>query len=103
MQKLIPAASVPIYFKDIIKSLLSYFFKKRVSILKKFNKKILNITGFKYVRTFQSGYLALYHLLVKIKGYKKNGEIIIPVYTCPSVYYAVVNSNLKPVYLELVF
>ena len=100
MQKLIPAACVPIFLKDIIKSLLSYFFLKRVNIINKFHKKISNITGFKYVRTFQSGYLALYHLLVKINGDKKNGEIIIPVYTCPSVYYAVVNSDLRPVYID---
>jgi perosamine synthetase len=100
MQKLIPAACVPIFFKDIIKSLFSYFFLKRVTISEKFNKRISNITGFKYVRTFQSGYLALYHLLFKIKGDKKNCEIIIPVYTCPSVYYAVVNSGLIPVYID---
>ena len=88
------------FLKILLNLCILIFFLKRVTISEKFNKRISNITGFKYVRTFQSGYLALYHLLFKIKGDKKKCEIIIPVYTCPSVYYAVVNSGLIPVYID---
>ena len=100
MQKLVPAVCVPINFKDIFKSLWSYISSTRTIINEKFENRISDITGFNYVRTFQSGYLALYYLLLQIKGRKVKGEIITPVYTCPSIHYAVVNAGLTPVYVD---
>lgn len=100
MHKLIPTVGVPIYLKDITNSIWLSIFSKRKKLLEVFNKSISNNIAFKYVRTFQSGYLSLYHLLLKIKGNNLSGEIIIPVYTCPSVYFAVKNSDLIPIFID---
>ncbi len=101
MKKLIPVVSVPIYLKDIISSIWFSFFVKREKLLTVFKEKISHNIGFKYVRTFQSGYLSLYYLLLQIKNDKQNNEVIIPVYTCPSVYFAVKNSGLSPVFVDV--
>jgi len=100
MHILIPTVSVPIYFKEITNTIWLSIFSKREKLLEVFKKNISNNIVFKYVRTFQSGYLSLYHLLVKIKGNNQSGEIIIPVYTCPSVYFAVKNSDLIPIFID---
>lgn len=100
MKKLIPSACVPISLEDIKQVLLFLFFQNRSESRIKFHSIITNLTGFKYVRTFQSGYLALYFILQRIKETKKSGRVLVPVYTCPSVHYAVLNAGHTPVYVD---
>jgi dTDP-4-amino-4,6-dideoxygalactose transaminase len=100
MIKLVPPIAVPIRFNDIMKTIFGFIFKSKKKLKYCFNTQVNEYTGYKYVRTFQSGYLALYHLLIKLKENSNKEEILIPVYTCPSVYYAVKNAKLNPKYVD---
>lgn len=50
---------------------------------------------------FGSARFALLELLSQLKTKKPDGEIILPAYTCPSVFEAVIESGLKTVYCDL--
>ena len=85
LNKLIPISTVPLDLMDLLNSFLSSIFCNSKFIKKNFNEKIKKYTGFGYIRTFQSGSLAFYNLINKLRINDKNGrnEVIIPVYTCP--------------------
>ena len=101
MWSLIPAVAVPIDVSCITKTIIGSVFKRRKYLLEDFNSSICSLTNFKYSRTFQSGYLALYKLLVYLKQNKKKQEVIISAYTCPSVLFAIKNAGLIPVFVDV--
>jgi len=101
MWRLIPAVAVPINISCITRTIIGSVFKKRGSLLTDFNKSICSLTNFKYSRTFQSGYLALYTLLEYLKQKNKEREVILSAYTCPSVLFAVKNAGLIPVFVDV--
>jgi len=103
LNKLIPISTVPLDLMDLLNSVLSSIFCSNKFIRKDFNEKIKKYTGFEYIRTFQSGSLAFYNLINKLRINEKNGrnEVIIPVYTCPSLYYAIKDAGLKPIFVDI--
>ncbi len=100
MIKLIPPIAVPIYFVDLFKATTEAIFKKRIKLLDRFKRFITEYSGFKYSITYQSGYMALFCLLKKLKESSHRNGIIMPAYTCPSVFFAVKNAKLVPAYMD---
>lgn len=101
MISLIPAVAVPISIKDIAKTISKSVRYSRELLLNDFNSQVSHLSNFKCVRTFQSGYLALY-VLLKYLGHKYGKtEVIVSAYTCPSVYFAIKNAGLKPVFADI--
>ena len=103
LNKLIPISTVPLELSDLFISFFSSFFDNNRRIRKDFKQKIKEHTGFEYIRTFQSGSLAFYNLINQLRINENNArnEVIIPVYTCPSLYYAIKNAGLKPVFVDI--
>lgn len=103
LKKLIPISTVPLEIIDLFSAFLSSITDSNTLLKNEFVSKIKKFTGFDNVRTFQSGSLAFYNLIKELKfnDIEERNEVIMPVYTCPSVYYAIKDAGLKPVFVDI--
>lgn len=69
-------------------------------LLKVFSERLLKLTNSLYLRVTSSGTSAIYYAL-KACGVGAGDEVILPTYTCPSVYQAILACNGKPVICDV--
>lgn len=74
---------------------------KRLDTLKIFENKLKDFLKVKHCFLTSSGTASLYLSLISLKELSNKNEVLIPVYTCPSVLAAVIKAGLKPVLCDL--
>ena len=94
IQRTIPPAAAPIYWKDLCHGLAGLLLGKRY--IKRLEDELKRYFGVKHVFLLSSGKAALTLILLSLKSLKpdKNG-VIIPAYTCFSVPSAIIKAGLK--------
>jgi len=93
LQRTIPPAAAPIEWRDFWNGLVGFFAGERS--VQRFESKIKEHFGVRYVFTVSSGKAALTLILRALKRLSSKREVIIPAYTCFSVPSAVVKAGLK--------
>ena len=74
---------------------------KRVDTVKIFELRLKDLLKVKHCFLTSSGTAALYLALISLRELSNKHEVIMPAYTCPSVFAAVIKSGLKPVLCDL--
>ena len=98
-KKIIPPVAVPISFGDLVHSIPFIFGSKQS--LRLFKEQISNYAGYKHSILFPSASLGLKNILELCRKKSQKNEVIIPAYSCPSVYFSVKAAGLIPVFADI--
>lgn len=93
IQKTIPPAAAPVYWKDLLRGLSCAFNGQR--LLARLESEIQEYFGVRHVFLVTSGKEALTLILMGLKDISPRKEVIIPAYTCYSVPSAVLKAGLQ--------
>jgi dTDP-4-amino-4,6-dideoxygalactose transaminase len=94
IQRTVPPAAAPLYFKDLNHGLMGVFFGKNYT--NRLENEIKEYFGVRYVFLVSSGKAALFLILKALKKISpKKDKVLIPAYTCFSVPSAVIRAGLK--------
>lgn len=96
---LIPTTAVAISLKDVVKVFYMSIVKNNSN--EEFKILLNKVIGYKYSELFPSGTVAMKELLTELSKSSIKKEVIIPAYSCPSIYYAVVAAELIPVLVDI--
>ncbi len=92
IQRTIPPAATPLYFRDLLHGLAGVFLRKRN--LKKLEREMREYFGVKHTFLVSSGKAALTLILIGLKSLSSRRRALIPAYTCFSVPSAIIKAGL---------
>jgi perosamine synthetase len=94
-----PPTAVPIQFRDIICGLIAN--RKRQDSLCRFQSILIEQTGGNSCYLLSSGRAALTLILLALKIHSERKKVILPAYTCPTVYQSILQAGLIPVLCDV--
>jgi perosamine synthetase len=97
-KKIAPVA-VPIRLRDIFSVILKYFSKRNPK--ESLEQNLADASGMKYALCFGSGSASLYQVLKTLSEKSAKNEVILPVYTCPTVFLTIKRAGLIPVFADI--
>lgn len=93
IQRRIPPATAPLFWKDLGHSLVGIFSGQRSH--ERLKAEVREYFGVRYVFLVSSGKAALTLILLALKAVSPKEEVLIPAYTCFSVPSSIVKAGLK--------